>query len=703
MDGGRLIVPGPRGGELRVFWLVLAWSFLLVLVAPSGASASARVTPLDRGATRVLLEAKYVYEQALVSSAPASQTAEERLANSLGGECPGVLANAPYGTMKTLFESPLRSRSPRQIGEANRERRQLEDLQGEFSIALGLPLIESDRQAARAYARAVRSLRWSNNALTVLQRTSAAELEWELRSAPPNVCADTTAWVASDYNTLSPATKVLIDEREAVISPVFDVLRELLANFPSASDPLLAYEGPREKALAQKIEVLERAMKSAHKGLAAGLERTLGVAQSEIQAEAEEAPAGPAKGSVEIGHGTTVAGGDYTVWLEPKPGSSPQAPRCRLSMEVLETEAESNSTKPSEIDGTGVNEVCLSRSNPRTPSVQCRNAGLLTIEAQTLPRARTVRLNLSDGRQISSRVAIIPANLGGPAGFYYQVVRGPSPTPVTLTELDAHGNVLRTVRLPRTARCARQSLKLLPGGNRTIAHGSLPQGPSFSIIGERYSFISKTHFDLRVEVAAGAEADGLISGASSIVVGRHLKPKPSPPFALKIGTGCRPHEYAILYGVLKARTDTVLVRSSGSLRPLRHVRIPASLHAHGVLVYIALPAMPSELLVRTPNGKAVFTEKLADRARNAKETCEGEAEGSSVNPQKSGFSPSAAVSKTAFSARKPSGLSLAGTPSIMKRSAAQTLRSGCCSSTIHSPPSVVCGKYRSCPPLSESM
>ncbi len=126
-------------------------------------------------------------------------------------------------------------------------------------------------------------------------------------------------------------------------------------------------------------------MKSAHKGLAAGLERTLGVAQSEIQAEAEEAPAGPAKGSVEIGHGTTVAGGDYTVWLEPKPGSSPQAPRCRLSMEVLETEAESNSTKPSEIDGTGVNEVCLSRSNPRTPSVQCRNAGLLTIEAQTLP------------------------------------------------------------------------------------------------------------------------------------------------------------------------------------------------------------------------------------------------------------------------------------------------------------------------------
>jgi hypothetical protein len=211
--------------------------------------------------------------------------------------------------------------------------------------------------------------------------------------------------------------------------------------------------------------------------------------------------------------------------------------------------------------------------------------------------------------------------------FYYQVVRGPSPVPVALIELDAHGRMLRTVRLPRTARCARPSLKLLPGGIRTIARGSLPQGPSFSIIGERDSLMGKIHFDLRVEVAAGAEVGDLIRGASSIVVGGHLKPKPSPPFALKMRTGCQPHEYAILYGVLKAPTDTVLARSSGSLQPLRRVRIPASLHVHGVLAYIALPAVPNELLVRTPTGKTIFTEKLAGRALTAKETCEGEAEG----------------------------------------------------------------------------
>jgi hypothetical protein len=91
-------------------------------------------------------------------------------------------------------------------------------------------------------------------------------------------------------------------------------------------------------------------------------------------------------------------------------------------------------------------------------------------------------------------------------------------------------------------------------------------------------------------------------------------------------TGCQPHEYAILYGILKVPTDTVLARSSGTLQPLRQVRIPASLHAHGVIAYIALPAVPSELLVRTHTGKTIFTEKLAGRALTAKETCEGEAE-----------------------------------------------------------------------------
>ena len=93
-------------------------------------------------------------------------------------------------------------------------------------------------------------------------------------------------------------------------------------------------------------------------------------------------------------------------------------------------------------------------------------------------------------------------------------------------------------------------------------------------------------------------------------------------------TGCEPRAYAILFGVLSAPADTVLARSSGSLQPFQRVRIPASLHVRGVLAYIPLAAVPSEVLVRTPAGTTVLTENLAHRAREARETCEGEAEGS---------------------------------------------------------------------------
>ena len=117
----------------------------------------------------------------------------------------------------------------------------------------------------------------------------------------------------------------------------------------------------------------------------------------------------------------------------------------------------------------------------------------LTIEVQTLARTRYVRLNLSDGREITSHVAIVPAKLGGPAGFYYQVVHGPSPIPVSLTEVDAHGKVLRTVKLPRTADVSSSHEAPQTGAEahaqviRKIA-AVAPQGPSFSIIGERSGF-----------------------------------------------------------------------------------------------------------------------------------------------------------------------------------------------------------------------
>lgn len=65
----------------------------------------------------------------------------------------------------------------------------------------------------------------------------------------------------------------------------------------------------------------------------------------------------------------------------------------------------------------------------------------------------------------------------------------------------------------------------------------------------------------------------------------------------------------------------------GRLHPLRHVSLPASLYTKGVLVYIAVPAIPSELIIRSPGGQTIHSEKRAPLAREAVATCEGEAEG----------------------------------------------------------------------------
>jgi hypothetical protein len=601
---------------LRGPWFVLAAILAAALLAPGAAVASVRVTPQDRSSTRMLLEAQYAYDQARVASAPAATAAVEQFAGRLGGECPGVLAGAPHETFGTIFESA--PRSPRQTGEANRESRQWNDLRAELSHAFALQLLEPARQAALAYVRAVGPLRWSSGALTALEHTGVADLEWELQSTPPNVCADMRAWTGSGYKTLSPASKTLRGETAAITKSFLRLVHQLAGGLGSLS--LHSYEGPREKALARRLVVTEREWSTSLKGIEAvskTLESTLGVTSKEA-----EPHGGPPKGAIVIAHGTTAIGSSYTIWLEPKrPASGPRAAQCRLGVGVEETEA---SPKTGKVIGFGrsSSEFCLSRSHPEAPFVSCRE-GLVTIEAQTLPGARTVRLHLSDGRQITSPVAIVPTSLGGPAGFYYQVVRGPSPIPVSLTELDAHGGVLRSVRLPRTERCTRPSPGPLVDESRTIVSGSLPQGPSFSISGERSGFRNEVHFQLSVEV----DTEEASSGITSFSGGAGSSGQKSSPFTLEIHTGCQPHEYAILYGVLTAPGDTVLVRVSGSLRPLRRVRIPASLHAHGVLAYIALPSLPSELLVRTPAGRTILTEKLTRRAREARETCEGEAEG----------------------------------------------------------------------------
>jgi hypothetical protein len=417
------------------------------------------------------------------------------------------------------------------------------------------------------------------------------------------------AWVSSGYKTLSSATKEFRAKRKEEAKQSQQTIHT-----QSIASLLVRYEGPSEKRLISKTQELRKQTRKALQEIAGvyqHLSRRLG-----LERHRDEAHEGPPAGSVVIDRGTTAAGETFVARLEPKePRSGSNGSGCLLPLSI-------------KTSGNGQN-TCMFRSpgpsssGSSEPSVDCTSARL-TVTINTLPAARSVRLGLSNGHQITSRVLFVSARQGGPAGYYYQVVRGPSPIPVSLTELDAHGRTLLTVTLPHIVECTENPIKYLPGGVQTLVHDKVPNGPPFSITGERYRFLGRVYFELKVHVEEASESGS--AGAHSFgVLGR----RPSV-LDWQIETGCHPHPYVILYSVLKAPSDTVFVRTSGKLTAMRRVAIAAIFNAGGALVYSTSIAPSSELVIRTPNGKTALTEKLGSLASEAAATCHGEAEGSPV-------------------------------------------------------------------------
>jgi hypothetical protein len=226
-----------------------------------------------------------------------------------------------------------------------------------------------------------------------------------------------------------------------------------------------------------------------------------------------------------------------------------------------------------------------------------------------------VRLLLSDGRSVSSRVVLVPASLGGPAAVYVQALRGPSPVPVSLMELDQRGRTIGVFRL-RAVRGCRTEVPTEPPAPVELARGRTPQGLAFTIYANSFTF------------AGHAPSFSLdLSTDSTVVGGSERTPGPrSRTLSWSLATECTPAPYAILYGVLHVAGDTVLARTASGLVPLARVRIPARLHAGGSLVYGAFATVPTELLIRDRNGRTVRSEDLAAKAAEEAQYCEGYAE-----------------------------------------------------------------------------
>jgi hypothetical protein len=618
---------GSAGAAIARATLGLALTFALAGAAPLAPAQARRprahtapkvhVSPRDAAATRAYLEADYAYVRANIASLPAARAALEALADRLADECPEVMKGAP-SPFGLLSEGPGPSPSARRLAELSRERDQAGTLQSELDTALGLVLAQARRQGSSVFTAAVTPLSWSDPAVGDLVHEQLAELQEKLGQPLPDVCADMRAWVASGYRTLSPATKEYRAKQEARRAALLTTVgggHAVPAPTPTLAQLLARYESVADKALLAKAQRIAQAALPQVRSLAPveeRLRRALGIAPSPRPQRIQEAPK-PV--GVTLARGKTAAGERFVVRLRRNAPHSRtfREEGCRLSLSI-------ESTKYQQGIGniTSGETACLSRSGrPRSPSVNC-NSGLLTVTLGTLPAARSVRMRLSDGHTIVSPVLFVPARLGGPAGYYYQVVRGPSPIPVSLAELDAHGRTLRTVALHRIVECTEHPVKYFPGGIRTLVHEAIPNGgPPFAIVGERYRFLGKVYFEVKLHIEAEGESEG-----KEIFFGPRTR-----ALEFQIEAGCKPHPYTILYSLLKKPSDTVLSRTGTTVTPWRTVPIPADLHAGGVLVYTVLAEPPEEISLRAPDGHTVVGETLNPLATETRETCEGEAEG----------------------------------------------------------------------------
>lgn len=184
-------------------------------------ATSARVR--DRAATRTYISANYTLVRTARANLVAAQTAIKTLGERVSGECPLAAGR----------EAPQ-----------NHDSRQLSE---EVVGALEVAAYETDKASMLAFAHAIRGLRWSNRKLTRVVHAYAVKLERFPTLAPPNICADVTAWAAVGYVSL-PATTVAFDS---------GFYKYAIENDEVPPGLLRPYENATDAALLRRTEQLE--------------------------------------------------------------------------------------------------------------------------------------------------------------------------------------------------------------------------------------------------------------------------------------------------------------------------------------------------------------------------------------------------------------------------------------------------------------
>jgi len=555
---GELAIGGVRGTSAR---LVLGAVAVIALIAAGGAAAATHGSARERRATHAYLLARYNFERLVVQNIPASEAAFSALLAGIARECPQALAAAPVPAVE-----------PKTAAEAAAvalERQQLGALIDEIVIGGLETWLAPDLPAVRSLSAKIRSLRFGERRL---QRAAALSGVDPFVGRPPDICADVRFWAQSGYHTISPATQAYAAREQTAVSEVADGRQSL-------DELIRPFEGAPERRLLARYRTLSAKLNTAltRADVIGHLRTALALQEPPEQIGAN----GGAPDSVPIGTGRTDAGTSFIARAQ-LPSASEHA-SCAPKISIEEPLA-----------GGGEANHSASDCGPdagRRPAVACEE-GQLRVQAVLPVGVRSATLTLSDGRQITSPVFEVPAAAGGPAGFYYQAVRGPAPIPVSLTELSEAGATLAVVKLEPVVECTRHPHKTL-SGRRTLARGRTPGGQAYSIFGERFREFGRIHVVLGLEVGA--------SGTSST--------EPSkPPRALswELASGCKgTHRYWILLGVLRSASQHAYVRSGSQLTALTAIALPASLHTHGAIVYGAFASPPAAIVLRDASGRTI--------------------------------------------------------------------------------------------------
>jgi hypothetical protein len=569
--------------------------------------ASVAAVPADAVATETYLATAYRYQQAVAANVHASLAAAQSSETSIASECPDVLRGVPTSVSSTSSTAPAFAELARELSQAG-------ELTTETDAAVAAATAQPDRQALEAFVAAASDLQWSSTQLSEAIRAGIVRRQEAFDTSPPNVCADMQAWASSGHRTLSSGTQEFLAGQAARRAKP-----SAKAEDQAIERLLEPYEADSNKALARRISALasktEKQLVTGVEGIVLRLRTALG-----LQPLLGEVSTGMA-----IARGRTAAGEGFVAKLQTAVDAEPGSCKARVSIDSADTGGRSKG-----LGGLLFSGLCLSdRYSGAQAGVNC-NSGVLTIHAYMPMSARNVTLLLSDGRRVTSRVIFVPARLGGRIGLYYQAVRGPSPIPVSLTELDAGGRALRVVRLSAVVECTRHPLKYLPGGRLTLVHAQAPNGPRFSIVAEHYRFLGHAYFEFKVHVAQ-EPSEGLRGGAGfggSIFLGPGERPAFSPEEAF----GCMPRFYDIIYGLLRPPGASVSVRIAGSLTQLHNVAVPAYLHSGGLLAYGAFSSPPAELVVDDAHGYVLTKQSLMGSARLPVEGCESGGEGATSAP-----------------------------------------------------------------------